>query len=173
MAKKLENVRVDSISRVNNQAAACFEMDGARFHIWFNMVTGKRDGVLYKNPLLSVERHDPGHFETRSLDATNKANAAIVAALFAEIEERKLVEAALAAEAEKEAKKREELAAAHRLHLKQEAGPAMFDALLTLARAATAANNHQHAGAPVTADMWSELYQATQTAWAELRKAEG
>jgi hypothetical protein len=177
MTKKLENVRVESLAQFGGnlgvRAAACFEMEGARYHIWFDTATGEREDVLYKNPLRSVGRHDPGHFETRSLDAANKANAPIVAALFAEIEERKLVEAALAAEAEKAAQKQAERAAAHRLHLKQQAGPALFDLLKMLADAADTVNNLQHAGAPIPAEVWAELYEATQAARTALHLQQG
>jgi hypothetical protein len=115
---------------------------------------------------------DPGHFITRGLDATNKTNRPIVTALFAEIENRKLVAEAFALEAEKVAQKEREAAEAHRVYLKQQAGPALFDALMALTKTASRANLLQHTGKPVPAEIWADMYQETSTAWTALQQAQ-
>ena len=62
MTKKLLNVKVDSLSTIGNkQAAARFEIGDGRYHLWFDIETLKPQCDLYKNPLLSVDRHDPAY----------------------------------------------------------------------------------------------------------------
>lgn len=59
-----------------------------RFHIWFDARTGKQqgataeepnDGCIYKNCAVTLKRGEPGHYETRQLDATQAVNVARIA----------------------------------------------------------------------------------------------
>jgi hypothetical protein len=133
MARKPENVRVEHVS--NSKAAACFEMDGARFHVWFNTDILEREHILYKNPPQGTGSRDPGYFATRRLDATNRANKVLVDGVFQEIKERGLIEAAKEAQAAEQAKIKEANEAAYRRRLKKEAGPELYEALKELLEA--------------------------------------
>lgn len=127
MTKSPENIHVAGIYAGN--AAANFEMDGARYHIWFNIDTMEPQSTLYKNPPHGVNRHTPGHFDTRHLDATNKKNKPLVDALFAHIREHGLLEAAIGKEAAKKAQQDAEIMDAYRRKVKERAGPDLYDAL--------------------------------------------
>lgn len=121
------NIKVDCTSSYSKRAAASWHMDGARFHVWFNLDTKEldREGLIYKNPLEGTDRNSPSHFNTRKLDGTLPTNAKIIKQVFAEIDSKSLIAAALEVEAEKERKtqeanaayKREELAKAVALEL--------------------------------------------------------
>lgn len=134
--------KVEITGSLNDRIGLGWQADGARFHIWLNPDTlepitvrkGWRadaptvpDWTLYKNPL--VARGQPGHFDTRRLDGTKRSNATMIGDAIAHAKAHKLVEAWRAGEAAKERARDEENAAAHREHLKQQAGPALYDAL--------------------------------------------
>ena len=133
MARKPENVRVENIG--GPKASACFEMDGARFHIWFKPITLEREDILYKNPPQGTGSRDPGYFPTRRLDATTRANKTLVDGVFKEIEERGLIQKAQDAHAAEQAKIKEANEAAYRRRLKKEAGPELYEALKELLEA--------------------------------------
>lgn len=136
MPKEMTDIHVDSVYLPSNRAAAGFSLNGARYHLWFNLATLKtEDDVLYKNPPIGIKSHDPGYFYTRRLDATNRVNASLVAKLFVEIKERKLVEAAIQAALDKEAEYQREMAEKEREWAKKEAGPDLYAALVGLLEA--------------------------------------
>lgn len=56
----------------------------ARWHVWLSGSAMSDNVTLFKNPL--VKSGQPGYFDTRRLDATNKGNAAMIAAAKAIIE---------------------------------------------------------------------------------------
>lgn len=95
-------IHVDCIDDSKERAAASWNMDGARYHVWFSIKTMKHHGVLYKNPPLGVERHSAGHFDTRKLDITSATNAKIVKHVFEAIADGGMLKAALAAKDEQD-----------------------------------------------------------------------
>jgi hypothetical protein len=77
----------------------------ARYHVWINRQTLaliSEDGPLYKNPLLGLKRGEPGHFDTRKLDATKPSNVKMIETARAYVIEHKLLDKALAEKAEQE-----------------------------------------------------------------------
>lgn len=51
----------------NDKFSICCNHDGARFHFWWERGTQPIPIKLYKNPPLSVNRHEHGHYDTRTL----------------------------------------------------------------------------------------------------------
>lgn len=101
--KTITNIHVDSLSHDGKRAAACWEQDGCRFHFWIEIEAGtvKRDaevGPIYKNPLLGIERGQPGHFDSRKIDPSAPKNVAILAHVFEAIDSERLVAKAIAAD---------------------------------------------------------------------------
>jgi hypothetical protein len=127
--KKLQNVSVFIPNLDYGRATANFTTDDARFHIWFDYKTMERDGCLYKNPPHGVAHRGPGYFQTRTLDATNPTNAPIVTALFAEIEERKLIQAKIEEMKARDLEQEAAMLAKMREYQKQQTGPELYDAL--------------------------------------------
>lgn len=127
--KKLQNVSVYIPNLESSRATANFTTDEARFHIWFDYKTMERDDCLYKNAPRGVVYRGPGYFEARKLDATNATNAPIVAALFAEIEERKLIPAKIEELKALALQQEAALLAKMREYQKQQTGPELYDAL--------------------------------------------
>jgi hypothetical protein len=104
------NVEVQLTGLDSNKASASWELDGARYHVWFDIRTkeittdfsigrnaSKR--TLYKNPLVQ-DRNHPDFFDTRKLNVG--AHVAIIGQVFEEIETKGLIAKAIAAEEEKE-----------------------------------------------------------------------
>lgn len=104
------NVQVQTSGIDSKKASASWELDGARYHVWFDIKTkeitpdfsvgrnaSKR--TVYKNPLMD-DRNHPDFFDTRKLDVG--AHVAIIGKVFEEIEAKGLIAKALAAEEEKE-----------------------------------------------------------------------
>jgi hypothetical protein len=110
---RIENPRIEfrGESADHFDASACFELDGARFHIWLNAATGElQHGVgttLYKNPPLGTAYKARGYFETRQLDSSAKVNAPLIAELFERVNFDKAREEFLA-ELKRKRDKREE-----------------------------------------------------------------
>lgn len=123
----ITGVHVDSLMWGETRAAAGFEFNGARYHIWFNLKTMKSDGTLYKN---SIAKHDePGYYHARKLDPTKPNNKAMLAEMWRQIKEGHLVARALAASQAMENARIAEAADALRVHLIKEAGPKLLEAL--------------------------------------------
>ena len=77
----------------------------ARFHVWVNIDTlaieascAGTSRTLFKNPAREIERHAPGFFDTRRLDVTVKANAEMIATVFAAVKQLGMIETAIAEE---------------------------------------------------------------------------
>jgi hypothetical protein len=168
----IENVGVDALSPFTNKAAARFEMGGLRYHVWFDINTLQHEGILYKRSPEGLKPRDRGYFEPKKLDATNGTNAPLVAGLFEKIKIDGLLDKAKAEHAAAEAAEQAKREAEWREGLKQQAGPALYDALTSLAGAAAVVNDLQHAGAPIPADAWADLFQATTGARAALALAQ-
>lgn len=124
---KISNVQINGTS--DRMSIAC-ELDGYRYHIWFNPHTlkffGDSDRLLYKVPL-SRKRH---RNDTRQLGINVPANRAIIDAMFAEAGKHNLIaeyQLQLIAEV---MKVKDRQLAEHKLWLKQQAGPAMYEVLM-------------------------------------------
>lgn len=136
------NIEVQITPGSDIQASASWQMDGARYHVWFDLRTKEiqkdlsigrhaaRGRILYKNPL--VDRRHPDHFETRRLDADAAQNAKIIGLVFKEIEDKNLIAKAKADETEKERKRQEANAEHSRQARVKEAGLRLVKALRLL-----------------------------------------
>lgn len=121
-----------------SDACLAFECDGARFHIWLNPETGKlrdatdeapNDGWLYKNSPLEIKRGEPGHFDTRTLDASKPVNVARIAAAIAMAGDYwEAMRAAVKAQHEKDAAETAERKAAARVARIKEHGDLLLNA---------------------------------------------
>jgi hypothetical protein len=122
----------------HERANLSFEHEGARFHVWIDMATGRfegataeapNDATLYKNPPLKTEYNGPGYFHTRHLDAASPVNIARIATARAQAgslsDARDAYAAKMRAESEAEEAK---LDAAAKLARVQAAGPALLAA---------------------------------------------
>lgn len=90
----------------HNSHSVSWKTADARYHIWLSGSLMSDNTVLFKNSL--VARDQPGYFDTRRLDATNKGNAAMIAAVKAIVERDDLkVKAQAAYEAAQEAEQAE------------------------------------------------------------------
>lgn len=52
-------------AKVESVFSVGFNYEGARYHIWF--VNGIDQEILYKNPPLGMDVHDPAHYQPRKL----------------------------------------------------------------------------------------------------------
>ena len=61
---KPANIAVSGLSDFHSRAAASWEMDGARFHVWFNVETKEldADNRVYKNPPHGVDNKHPNRY---------------------------------------------------------------------------------------------------------------
>lgn len=125
------NVHVDGLSAFHNRAAASWNLDGARYHVWFDLETKQVEAgyVLYKNPPLDVSSRDPGFFNTRKLDADSPSNAKVIERVFAEIEERGLIAAAIEENKREEYRRGKEMEALALEQRIKESGPELLAAL--------------------------------------------
>lgn len=115
--KKLNNLHM--IVRAGMTGVGWYDRNGHRYHIWLQTEADKPvtpyairpepkgKPILYVNPPGDIGRYDPGYFQSRRLDATAKANAALVAEALRRAEAEGLYEQAVAAN---EAEERERLA---------------------------------------------------------------
>lgn len=124
------DVQVTSISSFSKRAAAAWNMDGARFHVWFDFNTKKLDSdrLIYKNPPHGVDHQHPDYFKTRYLKADLPKNAETLQQVFAEIDRRDLITAALAAEKEEFRKRDAENVERARLNRITEAALLLYEA---------------------------------------------
>jgi hypothetical protein len=117
----------------SGRASAMWNDGKARYHFWFDADDAPErglDGVIYKNPIetgLSV--FDPRYFSTRQLDPKSKTLASVVAEVWARIEREDLIEKARDALNAEAVAERQRMEVAKVLFLKQQAGPALYDAL--------------------------------------------
>ena len=116
------------------RAAAGWRLNGARYHVWFDVDTKaierrtlKSTPTLYKNPLVESDHSD--YFDTRYLDATKPGNAAAIREVFAYIEAHGLIAAAIAAKDAEEKKRADESAAYVRAEQVKAAAPELLAAL--------------------------------------------
>lgn len=109
------NAHDHNIAGFWHQMSIGWDMDGARFHVWLRDVRSKKnarkydangarligtyeadelqmDDVIFKNPPTHIERRQPGHFDTRRLDASKKVNQALITAVLQHVREHRLVE---------------------------------------------------------------------------------
>lgn len=117
------------IAHSGGTISAGFDFNGFRYHVWLNDDASVQGGILYCNPPLGTERHGPGSFNTRKLDAKAKANAPLVAQLLAAID----VAAAREEFRARQQGKIEKRSAEHRAHIQRELfadhGQTMLDAI--------------------------------------------
>ncbi len=126
------DIKVGSYSEFTDKATACWQLAGAKFHVWFNVKTMAFEDVIYKNSL--AEYGEDGYFETRKLDRSIPKNAAIVARVFAEIAGRGLVAERIAAHKEQLRIRAERNAEFARQEQIKEAGLELFRELTHLVR---------------------------------------
>lgn len=100
MSKKfpIDNIHVDSVSPLTNgklmvSYAIGWSIAGDRYHVWVR--DGEIEETIYKNPPLHLKRGAPGHFETRLLDRTTKAQAETFATVLARVDRDGLVARAI------------------------------------------------------------------------------
>lgn len=69
------SVKVNQYSEHSNMALGWNDVEGNRYHVWFDRVTRtRRNDKLYKNPALSTPYQGKGYFHTRHLDVSAKTN---------------------------------------------------------------------------------------------------
>lgn len=90
-APRIDNVHVDHVSHNGTRAAAGFNFDGARYHVWIDIdpkafVASLSDSVLHKNQ--EGKRHEP-------LNACAARNAPLLVEMWKQINERELIRIAL------------------------------------------------------------------------------
>lgn len=130
------NIEV-AVEAEGSTASVSWQLDGARYHVWFNLETRvlhtelrTKRAMLYKNPM--AEHGTPGHFGTRRLDANNKTNAAVVALVFQKIEEMDLIKRAKNVATKRAAAAQAENVEASRQKRIATAAPRLFDVLKEL-----------------------------------------
>lgn len=162
------NIHVDGYSDFSDNAAAAWDLDGARYHVWFNLKTkeiasahGRANPTLYKNPPQGVESKDPGYFRTVYLDATAQVHAPIVKHVFEAIEDGALIAVAIAAEKEKERQRQAENNARIRQEKIEEAGPRLLEALRDLKAWADRMEGRDHPARVGAAALLRELGEAS------------
>lgn len=128
--------RVDRISDVDvefsraDNFAAGFNLDGARYHVWFHPDTKRiPDGTLYKNCALGLSTDDPGYFHTRRLDVSSKASADLVAKMFETIDRDNLIHKAKADRVAKETREAAQRREVDISYAKSLAGDELYEAL--------------------------------------------
>jgi hypothetical protein len=97
----LEDIHVS----IHAGVAIGWNFEGARYHVWVDRHTLKLNdpkGPLYKNPLRGIEPRSPGYFDTRKLNPIKPRNMKMIATARDYAIEHKLLDKALAEEAEKE-----------------------------------------------------------------------
>lgn len=125
MKRQLENVNVTDHGMYQYEnLCLSWEFDGARYHVWENSTN-----VLYKNPPLAIQHHEPGFFHARKLDPASKVNQAMI------LEARSIArrddlykKAAITKEEKAHAEKMAQLGAIA-TRRKHDAGPELYDAL--------------------------------------------
>lgn len=128
------NIQVQTSGIDSKKAAASWELDGARYHVWFDLKTKEiaadfrigrnaSEGTVYKNPLME-DRNHPDFFNTRKLDVS--AHVGIIGQVFKEIEAKGLIAKALAAEEEKERQRQAESKEYRRQEKIKEAAPKLL-----------------------------------------------
>ena len=128
-----ENIEVGNLSHHKDRASAHWTLDGARFHVWFDIATLTVEGArshglnakptLYKNPI------PPEDWDTRRLDASKPHHAEVIRQVFARVIERGLIGAAIAAAEEEERKLDAEAEEARNQERIKEAAPDLLAAL--------------------------------------------
>ena len=101
-----------------------WEEESFRYHIW-----NHTPGTVFKNPPYGVESRQPRYFRTRHLDATKKANAAMVAEAQRIAKEQGLYESATEAKRQEKAEEEAKQKAAIVRHNKTKAAEEMYTAL--------------------------------------------
>ena len=137
---KIENVEVLLNEKTFEVKCLLWTADGFRYHTWTHSPE-----TLYKNPPKGAERGKPGHFNTRTLNATNRVNTSMIAKARAIAEEQGAVEKAKATLLQKKAEEAETNRIAYAKHCKREAAEEMYDALKEFVDAAQSWHDfHKH-----------------------------
>lgn len=108
----IAGVHVDSVALETCRYAIGWTIDGARFHVWgtapnvLGIRFGEIEETICKNPPLGIAYREPGYFETRRLDRTSKAQAAIFAEVLEIVTRDDLVRKAFRAERHKRSTER-------------------------------------------------------------------
>lgn len=159
----IKDLKIEA-ARMAGQWSVEWNDGAARYHFWFDPAEPRpSEFILYKNPPHGLKKYDDGHFSTRHLYPTSKTWAPTIDEVWARIDREDLIEKArdkLNADAIAERKRMEEAVAIAR---KQKAGPALYDALRTLADTSRTYLAHMDA----------DDIAALETARAALAKAEG
>lgn len=96
MTDTITNVHVDCVNHDRTRAAAGFNCGEFRYHIWFNPKIGKGSAgdTLHKNPI-----DENSKIRHQSLNPKAAANAAMLAEMWRQIDEGRLIAKAVADEA--------------------------------------------------------------------------
>jgi hypothetical protein len=130
--KPITNVHICDGRSGNRVALAC-EMDGARYHVWIGIDDhAVENGILYKNPPLTVTPYDPEYFRTRRLNIGSYTSRRIVAEMLRVLKAEKLMDDFYARERAKEAADEAERLALIAAERVREAAPAMLKALTSI-----------------------------------------
>jgi hypothetical protein len=128
---KMENMHV--VPFTDGGWSAGFDMDGARYHVWFDPDTLVVEDTLYKNPPLGMKPDDKKFFLTRRLDCNAGTNRKLIAQLMDEVRSQDLIGKARAAERVREEAEVQALRArALRLQV-LDAAPELYRALVDVA----------------------------------------
>lgn len=119
----LKAVKIDRVSADRDRMCASFDVGGIHHYIWFHPDTKQHTGTLFKK----IERRRPRPPRTIYLNPSARKNQPIVAALFAEIDKRKLIASALAAEDAKQAAYEAEQQRQLEAERLRDAAPVLFD----------------------------------------------
>ena len=105
------------MTHTGSTIAVGWEVGAKRYHVWIEDNKGEpvrpyraeprghHGPVLYLNPLRDIKHGQPGYFQTRYLDPTAKANAAMVAEALERAEREGMLEQALQAERDHQAER--------------------------------------------------------------------
>jgi hypothetical protein len=130
----LLHVEVTHLSTSNTRCSlGWMTPDGMQFHYWTTLETKRpaRGEPLYKNCPVGLRTGQPGHFHARKLDPLAAHNAAMIKAAMHVADEMMLWTKAVAELNAKEEQRERDYQAARTVRRKHDAGPQLYDALVT------------------------------------------
>lgn len=116
------DVHVDSVDLTSRKYAIGWSIDGARFYVWATATSmlgvslGQIEETIYKNPPRGIEYRQPGYFDTRQLNRTNKTQGLIFAEVLEIVAAGDLVRKAFRAERHRRSADRRRSELAQQIH---------------------------------------------------------
>lgn len=165
---KITNVELVNYSGFTGHAAVAWVAGEAHFHVWIKISKNKnyniiQNSIIFKNPLLEIDRHSTGYFDTRKLDGTIPKNAAIIQEALDVVVANSLIDKAIEAELESGKKRQAANEAAMHLETVQKAGPELL-AACELALALIKDTWIEDHGNPQVGKAWGALADAIDKA---------